>query len=101
MAEIPVIDVTDKNWEEKVEKNSTPVFVMFYSPTCRHCIQMQPYVQELAGQFSDTITFVKLNIVTYSWLAERYGVMATPTFQFFCGGKPVQTRGWCSVSCNA
>lgn len=92
MAEILVHEVTDKNWEEIVEKGKEPVFAMFYSPTCTHCVRMQPYVDELAGEYSRQITFVRLNIIRYGWLAERYGVMATPTFMFFCGGRPVQTR---------
>ncbi len=28
--------------------------------------------------------------MTSRWTAERYGVRSTPTFKFFCGGKPVQ-----------
>lgn len=36
--------------------------------------------------------FSELTRVRYDYPGERYGVMATPTFIFFCGGKPVQTR---------
>jgi len=92
MAEILVHEVTDQDWEVQVEHNEKPVFVMFYSPTCVHCIQMQPYIEELAKEFSEVVRFVRLNIVRFNWLAERYGVMATPTFLCFCGGKPIQTR---------
>jgi thioredoxin 1 len=92
MADLLVQEVTDREWEEQVEKNANPVFVMFYSPTCRHCIHMQPYIEELAKEFSENVRFVKVNIVRFGWLAERYGVMATPVFIYFCGGKPVQTR---------
>ncbi len=87
-----VHESSDRDWETDVERNSDPVFVMFYSPTCKHCIQIQPYIEELAGEFSEVVKFFRLNIIRYSWLAERYGVMATPTFLYFCGGKPIQTR---------
>ncbi len=92
MEEAGVVEVLDTDWEGKVEKNSRPVLVMFYSPTCRHCIQIQPFFEELAKNFSETVLFVRLNVIRFSWLAERYGIMATPTFQYFCGGKPVQSR---------
>lgn len=85
-------EVSDREWEKQVERSEKPVFVMFYSPTCRHCVQIQPYIEELAATFSDTVQFVRLNILQFTWLAERYGVMSTPTFLYFCGGKPVQMR---------
>lgn len=53
---------------------------------------MEPYVEELAHEFSSSVRFFRLNIIKSGWIAERYGVMATPTFVYFCGGKPVQTR---------
>lgn len=92
MSESGIIEAQESDWEKLVEKNAKPVFVMYYSPSCRHCIQIQPYIGELARVFSEKVSFVRLNITRFDWLAERYGVMATPTFQFFCGGKPVQTR---------
>jgi thioredoxin 1 len=92
MTDTLIHESNDRDWEIEVERNGVPVFVMFYSPTCKHCIQIQPYIEELAREFSDDVRFIRLNIVRFSWLAERYGVMATPTFLYFCGGKPIQTR---------
>jgi thioredoxin-like negative regulator of GroEL len=92
MTESEIREARDSDWESLVEKNPDPVFVMFYSPACSHCIQIQPYIEDIARNFAGRVAFVKLNIIRYGWLAERYGIMATPTFQFFCGGKPVQTR---------
>ena len=33
---------------------------------------------------------VRINLAESAWIGERYGVMSTPTFKFFCSGKPVQ-----------
>jgi len=85
-------DIADLDWEQKVEKNSKPVFAMFYSPSCGHCIRIMPSVEELAKDFGSEVEFVKINLLKYDYIGERYGVKATPTFFFFCGGKPVQTR---------
>ena len=92
MTDSRVKEVSDHDWEAMVERNTLPVFVMFYSPVCSHCHQIQPYIEDLARGFSGLVSFVKLNILQFNWLTERYGVMATPTFLYFCGGKPVQTR---------
>ena len=85
-----LIELTDLNWERTVEKNGRPVAVMFYSPTCAFCHQMEPYFRNYAREYKDTIQFARLDITTSSWTAERYGIQSTPTFKFFCDGKPVQ-----------
>jgi thioredoxin 1 len=86
----PLIELTDLNWERDVEKNGRPVAVMFYSPACAFCHQMEPYFRSYAREYKDSIQFARLDIMTSPWTAERYGVRSTPTFKFFCDGKPVQ-----------
>lgn len=85
-----VIDVTDRNWEEIVERSDKPTLAMFHSPACPHCQRMMPYFEEYAAEFKGNVKFVRINIMENSFMPERYGVMATPTFKFFCGGSPVQ-----------
>jgi thioredoxin 1 len=85
-----LIEVTDLNWEKTVEKGGRPVAVMFYSPTCVFCHQMEPYFRNYAQEYRNSILFTRLNIMTSQWTAERHGVRSTPTFKFFCNGKPVQ-----------
>jgi len=85
-----LIELTDLTWERTVEKSSRPVAVMFYTPTCAFCHQMEPYFRNYAREYKDSIQFARLDIMTSPWTAERYGVRSTPTFKFFCEGKPVQ-----------
>lgn len=84
-----LIETDDLTWENTVEKSKKPVAVMFYSPTCAFCHQMEPYFRSYAGEYQDSVIFVRINILTSMWTAERYGVKSTPTFKFFCNGKPV------------
>jgi thioredoxin 1 len=83
-------EVNDLTWEKTIEREKKPVAVMFYSPTCAFCHQMEPYFRRYAGEYRNSVVFVKVNIVANPWTAERYGVRSTPTFKFFCSGKPVQ-----------
>jgi len=85
-----LVEVSDLTWEKTVEKGKTPVAVMFYSPTCAFCRQMEPYFTTFAQEFKGSVLFARLNILTSQWTAERYGVRSTPTFKFFCDGRPVQ-----------
>ncbi|MFZ0004642.1 MAG: thioredoxin family protein [Methanoregula sp.] len=83
-------EASDQTWETLVEKEKKPVAVMFYSPVCPFCHQMEPYFKNYATEYRETVAFVRINIMVNPWITERYGVRSTPTFKFFCDGKPVQ-----------
>ena len=83
-------EVTDRTWETVVEHSEKPVAVMFYSPACVYCHQMEPYFQKYAAEYRQSVIFVKINVQNNPWTAGRYGVRSTPSFTFFCNGKPVQ-----------
>lgn len=85
-----IIEVDDQNWEKNVERSSKPVVVMFYSPTCAFCHQVEPYFRNYARDYRETVIFARINILASQWISERYGVRSTPTFKFFCSGKPVR-----------
>ncbi len=90
MSDENVVELRERDWESKVEKSGTPVVVMFHSPTCGHCREIEPFFREFAREFEGKVLFGRLNITESPYLAERYGVMGTPTFKFFCSGRPVQ-----------
>ena len=90
MTKNKVIELMEKDWEKQVEKSKTPVLVMFHSPTCAHCHVMEPYFREFAEEYSTKMRFVRFNITTSQFITQRYGVMGTPTFKFFCQGRPIQ-----------
>lgn len=92
MTIVSVPDLHATEWEQKVEHNPMPVFIMFFSPDCRHCATILPVFEKLSGDYSGKVFFARLNVLQHSWLAERYGVLATPTFIWFCAGKLVQMR---------
>ena len=85
-----LLEADDISWERSVEKSSKPVAVMFYSPTCVFCHQIEPYFRNYAQEYREEVVFARLNIMTNQWTAERYGVRSTPMFKFFCDGKPVR-----------
>ena len=89
MSSDKIIELNDKNWEKTVEKGKKPIVVMFSSPNCPYCRQMEPSFEEYANEFKDKIIFGKLDITQNITTATRYGVMGTPTLKFFCNGKPV------------
>jgi thioredoxin-like negative regulator of GroEL len=85
-----VIDVNDRTWETVVEKGDKPALVMFHSPSCAYCFQMMPFFEQYAVEYKDQVNFFRMNIMENSFTPERYGVMSTPTFKFFCNGRPIK-----------
>lgn len=90
MTDEPLLEVNDQIWEKTVEKGTLPVAVMFYSPVCPFCQQIEPYFKSYAEEFRNSVLFTRINIMANPWTAERYGIRSTPTFKFFCYGKAVQ-----------
>ena len=85
----PVIEADDRTFHDQVEKAKLPVAVMFYTPTCVHCRAMTPYFTEYAKDYKGRVLFVRVDVSVNLFTGERYGVKGTPTFKFFCQGRPV------------
>jgi thiol-disulfide isomerase/thioredoxin len=50
-----LIELDDVTWERAVEKSSKPVAVMFYSPSCAFCHQMEPYFRNYAQEYKEDV----------------------------------------------
>lgn len=83
------IDITDANFEEKVLSSPTPVLVDFYADWCGPCKMAEPVLEELAEEFKNKISIVKINVDTNQGTAGKYGVMSIPTTILFKDGKEV------------
>lgn len=85
-----VVELTTRDWESAIEKGLKPAVVMFYSTGCLHCRAMEPYFHTFAERYGEKILFARLKIEENIWIAERYGILSTPTFTFFCSGRPFE-----------
>jgi thioredoxin-like negative regulator of GroEL len=89
-SEHPIREVTDRDFEKEVERSQRLTVVMFYSDACPHCRTILPAIEGFARDFRDRVYFVAVDVAANPWITERYGVRGTPTFKFFCRGRPVQ-----------
>lgn len=90
LEEIEETNATD--WKERILEEKKLVVVQFWHPFGPHCQAIKPVYDELAAEYGDKLKFTKLNVVDSpenEKLAGKYGVMGTPTFLFFCGGRPI------------
>jgi thioredoxin 1 len=82
---------TDDNFEGEVLKSDKPVLIDFWAPWCGPCKAIGPIVEELAGQFKDSVKVMKLNVDENQKTASDYGVRSIPTLILFKEGKVLDT----------
>ena len=81
--------VDGNGFDAKVKNDPGVVVVDFYGKECAPCKKLLPIVEEVAGEFSGKVKFVKCDIEEAEDVAVGYEVYAVPTLVFFKGGKPV------------
>ncbi len=80
------------DWKGRSLESKRLVVVEFWHQHCPHCRAIEPVYDELALEYGDKLRFTRLNVMDTpenQQLAAKYGVMETPTFLFFCGGRPI------------
>jgi thioredoxin 1 len=82
-----VTQVTDQDFEKLVLEADRPVLVDFWADWCVPCHMVSPVVEDIARQYSDRMTAVKLNVDDSPETARQYGVMSIPTLIVFKDGQ--------------
>jgi thioredoxin 1 len=82
-----VSEVSDGTFEQDVLRSDVPVVVDFWAEWCPPCRMLAPTFEELAGRYSGSIKFLKLNVDENSATPQRYGIKGIPTLIFFDGGQ--------------
>lgn len=71
---------------------STPlVVVKFSAEWCGPCKMLAPIVEELAGEYTDRVKFLNVDIDTTPEIAPRFGIRGVPTVVIFKDGQVANT----------
>jgi len=82
------IAVDDANFDQTVLQAEKPVLVDFWAPWCRPCLMLAPVLDELAEEYDEKITFVRMDVDQNPKTASKYQIMSIPTLLLFKKGEP-------------
>ena len=86
-----VLEFTDKNFKDEINKTDKPVIVDFYAPWCGHCRVQAPILEELAKENSDAL-IAKINVDENREMAAKYFISGIPAILVFKEGKLVEQK---------
>ena len=81
-----------EQWNSTVIRSQVPVFVDFWAEWCGPCRMIGPVLEDLAGDYGNSVKFVKVNVDQAAELASRYNVFSIPTLMLFNQGKLVDQK---------
>ena len=89
---MPILDVKDKDFEEKVLKADKPVLCDFWAEWCGPCKQISPILHELAEDYKEKILIAKVNIDENPEIPSNYSIMSIPTLILFKNGESISSQ---------
>lgn len=83
----PIVEITDRNFDQEVVRSSVPVLVDFSAEWCGPCKKLEPIVAELAREYEGRLKVGHLDVEGSPATAAQFGVMSVPTLIFFKAGR--------------
>ncbi len=81
--------VTDATFEDEVLKADKLVIVDFWATWCGPCKMIAPILEDIAGEFSDSLKVTKVDVDSNNAVAAKFGIMSIPSLIFFKNGEEI------------
>jgi thioredoxin 1 len=85
-----MLEVTDKDFDEKVLQSSIPVVVDFSAAWCGPCQAMVPVLEGIEKDYSGHVSVFKMDVDSNPLMCAEYAVRSVPMLLFFVKGEVVE-----------
>ena len=86
---MPVIPVTDANFEEVVASSSLPLVLAIGAPWCPDCQRLQPFFMRFAEEYAGKVAFAHADYDNCKAIVEKFEVQHIPTICAIKSGEVV------------
>ena len=84
---MPILPLTEENFEQKVLQAEGPVLVDLFAAWCGPCRMVAPVIDEIATEKAGQVAVYKVDIDQSPDLAFKYQVSSVPTLIVFENGQ--------------
>ncbi|KJS19278.1 MAG: hypothetical protein VR72_19960 [Clostridiaceae bacterium BRH_c20a] len=88
-----LVDLDDKNFDEKVFERKALALVFFKAERCGVCSELLPLIEEMAEDYSTKVKMYKVDVDEYKSLAKRMRIKGIPTVVIFKNGEVEKRLG--------
>lgn len=85
-----ILNIGDSQFETEVLKSDKLVLLDFWAEWCGPCRALGPKLEEIAGELSEKVKVVKINIDENKETAQKYGIRSIPTMILFKNGQDTE-----------
>lgn len=82
-------DLDAKSFEDKVTKTNNIVLIDYYATWCGPCRMLNPILESLNDELSQSVDMYKLNIDEDLNIAKQQSILSVPTLTIFKNGEEV------------
>jgi len=83
-------EIQSETFEQEVLRSDKPVLLEFGAVWCQPCRILEPVLEQLAGEWGDSVKVVKLDVDLAPQITIDYQVLSVPTMMLFKDGKMLE-----------
>lgn len=86
---MPIQQVSEAQFEQEVLRSELPVLVDLYADWCEPCKQLEPILEQVAGELEGKLKVVRVDVEHSPMLAQAFRVQSLPMLMLLHQGRPV------------